>query len=396
MSNDYPRIRLLPGRHRRIAGGHPWAYSNELEMTAEATAMAPGSLVVLETHSGEAVGVAGFNAHSLIAARLIDRRPRTMIDVEFFTGRLKRCLELRERLFDHSCYRLVHAEADGLPGLIVDRYGDALSVQFNAAMMDRQRDVVLPALDALLAPRAVVLRNDSPVRRLEGLDTGVETVTGDSSRPVELMEGSLRFLADLAGGQKTGWFYDQRDSRAFVASLAGHARVLDVYCHTGGFAVYAAAAGARSVVGVDTSSPALALAEQAARLNRCEDRCSFVRADAFNEMERLAAAGERYQLVVVDPPAFIRSKKDLRAGIKGYRKMLRLAARLTAPGGYLFAASCSHNLTVELFDEQIRKTLADANRTARVLRRAGAAADHPTHPWLPESAYLKTLVLQLD
>jgi 23S rRNA (cytosine1962-C5)-methyltransferase len=303
---------------------------------------------------------------------------------------------MRDRLFEAPYYRLVHAEADGLPGLVVDRFGDALAVQLNAAMMDRKREALLAALDAVLAPRIVVMRNDSPVRALEGLETGVETVGGDASEPVELSEYGVRFLADLTGGQKTGWFYDQRDNRRFVASLARDASVLDVYSHTGGFAIHAAAAGARSVVAVDKSAPALALAERAAQQNGCGDRCSFVKADAFNEMERLAAAGERYEVVVADPPAFVKSKKDMKPGIKGYRKMMRLAARLTAPGGYLFVASCSHNMTAELFDDQIRKTLSDASRTARILRRSGAAADHPTHPWLPESGYLKALVLQLD
>ncbi len=396
MSNDYPQVRLLPGRHKRVAGGHPWAYSNELDLTAEARALPPGSLVVLATHAGEAIGVAGFNPHSLIAARLIDRRPRTVVDAGYLADRLGRCLSVRERLFDAPYYRLVHAEADGLPGLVVDRFGDAIVVQLNAALMDRQRDTVLAALEAVLAPRTVVLRNDSQIRRLEGLETAVETVAGDASEPIELGEYGVRFLADLAGGQKTGWFYDQRDNRRFVAALARDAQVLDVYCHTGGFAVHAAVAGASAVVAVDSSPSALALAGQAAQRNGCEARCSFVKADAFNEMERLFAAGERYQVVVADPPAFIKSKKDLKAGIRGYRKMMRLAARLTAPGGYLFVASCSHNMTAELFDEQVRKTLTDASRTARILRRAGAAADHPTHPFLPESSYLKALVLQLD
>jgi 23S rRNA (cytosine1962-C5)-methyltransferase len=396
MSNGYPQIRLLPGRHRRVAGGHPWAYSNELDMTAEAKALPPGSLVLLATHAGETIGVAGFNPQSLIAARLIDRRPKAIVGADYLAGRLRRCLAMRERLFDAPCYRLVHAEADGLPGLIVDRFGDAVAVQLNAAMMERQRASLLAALDEVLASRIVVLRNDSPVRKLEGLETGIETVRGDAAEPVELVENGARFLADLAGGQKTGWFYDQRDNRRFMASLCRDARVLDVYSHTGGFAIHAAAAGAASVTAVDKSAAALALAERAAQLNGCEGRCGFVKADAFNEMERLWAAGERYDVVIADPPAFVKSKKDIKAGIKGYRKMMRLAARLAAPGGFLFVASCSHNMTAELFDEQIRKTLSDANRGARILRRAGAAPDHPTHPFLPESGYLKALALQLD
>ncbi len=396
MSNDYQQVRILPGRHKRVAGGHPWAFSNELDMTAEAKALAPGSLVVLTSHSGEAIGVAGFNPHSLIAARLIDRKPKTAIDTTWLTDRLQRCLELRGRLFDAPCYRLVHAEADGLPGLIVDRFADTLSVQFNTALMERLRESVLEALEATLSPAAIVLRNDSAVRKLEGLDIAVEVIKGDLTAPVELAENGIRFLADLAGGQKTGWFFDQRDNRRFMASLSRGARMLDVYSHTGGFAIAAVLAGAESVTAVDKSAPALALAEQAAALNGCAGRCDFVKADAFNEMERLASAGERYGVVIADPPAFVKSKKDLKTGIKAYRKMMRLATRLTAPGGSLFVASCSHHMTAELFDEQMRKTLADANRSARLLRRTGAAPDHPLHPFLPESGYLKALTLQVD
>ena len=365
-------------------------------MTPEARALPPGGLVRLATASGEIVGVAGFNPHSLIAVRLIDRKPKTRVDTDFLAAKLGYCLAARDRLFDAPYYRLVHAEADGLPGLVVDRFGDALSVQLNSAMMDRLRAPLLAALDAVLGPRIVVLRNDSAARKLEGLEQGVEVVTGDASQPVELTEGGARFLADLAGGQKTGWYFDQRDNRLLVASLARDARVLDVYSHTGGFAIQAALGGAREVIAVDSSAPALALAERSAQLNDCGAVCGLVKADAFNEMERLSKAGERFELVIADPPAFIKSKKDLAAGIKRYRKMMRLAARLVAPGGHLFVASCSHNMTTELFDEQIRKTLSDANRSARILRRSGAAADHPRHPWLPESAYLKAQVLQLD
>lgn len=396
MSNDYPQIRMLPGRHKRVAAGHPWAFSNELEMTAEAKALPPGSLVLLANHAGEPVGVAGFNPHSLIAARLIDRKARSVIDRSYLADRLRRCLSMRERLFSAPFYRLAHAEADGLPGLVLDRFGEILSVQLNAAMMEQLREPLLAALDEIIGSETIILRNDSAARRLEGLDCAVEIAKGGLTGPVELREGEVRFLADLAGGQKTGWFYDQRDNRRFMASLARGARVLDVYSHTGGFAIPAAMSGAESVLAIDKSAPALALAERSARLNGCDAACAFTRADAFNEMERLAAAGERFDLVIADPPAFVKSKKDLRSGIKGYRKMMRLAARLTSPGGFLFVASCSHNMSEELFEDQMRKTLTDANRGARILRRAGAAPDHPLHAFLPESGYLKALALQLD
>ncbi len=392
----YPTVSLLAGRHKRIKSGHPWAYSNEISMTAQAKALEPGALVRLVAESGEPMGVAGFNPHSLVAARMLDRDADSAIDAEFLAGRLRRALALRERLYDAPYYRLVHAEADGLPGLVVDRFGATLAVQFNSAVMDRLRDALLAALDATLAPVAVVLRNDSPVRRLEGLDTAVETVRGACGGPVELREGEIRFLADLTGGQKTGWFYDQRDSRAFTGSLARDGRVLDVYCHTGGFALHAAAGGAREVLAVDRSAAALALAEQAAALNGFGARCRFLKADVFTALERLGREGERFDLVVADPPAFVKSRKDLKPGLRAYRKLSRLCAGLVSPGGFLFVASCSHNVAADSFEEQIGRGLADTRRGGRILRRAGAGPDHPVHPWLPESAYLKSLVLQLD
>ncbi|MEE8444809.1 MAG: class I SAM-dependent methyltransferase, partial [Alphaproteobacteria bacterium] len=240
------------------------------------------------------------------------------------------------------------------------------------------------------------LRNDSPVRRLEGLDTVVETARGACGGPVELREGEIRFLADLAGGQKTGWFYDQRDNRAFTGNLARDGRVLDVYCHTGGFALHAAAGGAREVLGVDRSAAALALAEQAAALNGFGACCRFLKADAFTALERLGRDGERFDLVVADPPAFVKSRKDIKPGLRAYRKLARLCAGLVSPGGFLFIASCSHNVAGDSLAEQVGRGLADAHRGGRILRRAGAGPDHPVHPWLPESAYLKSLVLQLD
>ncbi len=392
----YPTVTLLAGRHKRIKSGHPWAYSNEVAMTAQARALEPGALVRLAAESGESMGVAGFNPHSLIAARILDRDADTVIDAKFLAGRLAAALALRERLYDAPYYRLVHAEADGLPGLVVDRFGDSLAVQLNTAVMDRLRDAVLDALDAALAPGVVVLRNDSAVRRLEGLDTAVETARGACGGPVELREGAIRFLADLTGGQKTGWFYDQRDNRVFAGGLARDGRVLDVYCHTGGFALHAAAGGARDVLALDRSAAALALAEQAVALNGFGAAWRFLKADAFTALERLGRDAERFDLVIADPPAFVKSRKDIKPGLRAYRKLSRLCAGLVSPGGFLFIASCSYNVAADAFEEQIGKGLADARRGGRILRRAGAGPDHPVHPWLPESAYLKSLVLQLD
>lgn len=391
-----PVVRLLPGRHKRARHGHPWVYSNEIALDPAAKALEAGSLVVLEAAGGEALGLAFFNPHSLVAARIVARDPAAVIHVAFFAERVRRALALRELLYREPYYRLVHAEADGLPGLVVDRYGDVLVCQMNAAGMERLIEPIMAALEAVLQPRTIVLRNDSPVRALEGLPNYVRCEKGALEGPVELVENGCRMLADLEGGQKTGWFYDQRDNRAFVAGLAHGRRVIDIYCYSGGFAVAAAVAGAREVLAIDGSEAALALAERSAVLNGVAERCRFRRGQAFGEMERLLAAGERFELVICDPPAFVKSKRDLGSGAKGYRKMARLAAQLAAPLGFVFLASCSHNMEPERFADEIRRGLAQAGRTGRILRSAGAAPDHPVHPFLPESAYLKASLLQLD
>ena len=327
---------------------------------------------------------------------MFSRDAHARIDEEFFAGRIGRALALRECLFREPFYRLVHAEADGLPGLVCDRFDDVLVLQINTAGMQALEPALLAAVDRRLAPRAIVLRNDSPARGLEGMPMEVSVAKGEIGAAVEVRENGLRFFADLLAGQKTGWFYDQRDSRAFVAPLAAEGAFLDVYCHTGGFALAGAAGGAYTVLGIDSSSPSLALAERAAAANGFASICTFRRAEVFPELERLGHAPERYRVVVADPPAFVKSRKDLGSGLRGYRKLARLTASVVEPGGFLFIASCSHNVGAEALLIEVVRGLAAAGRTGRILREARAAADHPVHPHLPETAYLKSLLLQLD
>jgi 23S rRNA (cytosine1962-C5)-methyltransferase len=393
---DRPTISLLPGRHKRARAGHPWVYSNEIAMDNTAKKLRPGTLVRLAAASGEPLGVAMFNPHTLIAARILDRDSTAAIDATFLRERLARAHRLRERLYPGGFYRLVHAEADGLPGLIIDRYGDAAVVQANTAGMDRLLPELLAALDEEIAPRTVVLRNDSPARGLETLASEVKVAKGELAGPIEVVENGCRFAVDLQGGQKTGWFFDQRDNRAAAARLAAGGTVLDLYTYGGGFAIAAARAGAKEVTAIDRSAPALALAEDSARRNGVEAACKFARGEAFEELERRSAAGERFEVVIADPPAFVKSRKDLAAGLRGYRKLVRLAAQIVSPGGVLFIASCSHNVERAMFDDEVRRGLADAERSGRVLLASGAAADHPTHPALPESVYLKASLIQLD
>lgn len=397
-----PVLTLMPGRDKRLKHGNPWVFSNEVVMDAAAKALPPGAAVTLQSAEGQALGVALFNPRTLIAARLLDRDKAATLDAGFFARRLKRAVSLRQRLFDAPYYRLVHAEADGMPGVVIDRFDDVVVVQVNTAGMDALTPALLQALDQVLQPRAVVLRNDSSARATEGLEQAVTVAKGSIEGPIKLVENGVAFFADVTSGQKTGWFFDQRDNRAFVAGLAkrglkdGPARVIDLYTHTGGFGVQAAASGAAEVTLVDRSELALSLAERAAKENGVADRCRFVREEVFAAAERMGEEGARFDLVIADPPAFVKSRKDLAAGVRGYRKLARMAAKLTLPGGILFIASCSHNVDQETFFEQNRRGLADAGRAGRLLRASGAGPDHPVHPYLPETAYLKALVLAVD
>jgi 23S rRNA (cytosine1962-C5)-methyltransferase len=392
----HPILRLKAGAHRRPLLGHPWIYSNEVAMDAAAKALPPGGIVSILANDGRSLGTAMFNPRPLISARLLSTDPAAAIDADFLAERLGRALALRERLYDAPFYRLVHAEADGLPGTIIDRYGDVVVVQTGTAGMDRLSGALCEALDAVLQPRVILLRSDGAARALEGLEPEERLAKGALDGPVELLENGVRFLADLGAGQKTGWFYDQRENRAAVAALAAGVRVLDLYCYSGGFAVQAAAAGATGAVAVDRSQPALDLAARAAALNGVAGAVAFRREEAFAALHALADSGERFGIVVADPPAFVKSRKDLGQGTRAYRKLARLSAGRVVPGGFLMICSCSHHVTPAAFAEQVWRGLHDAGRQGRILRASGAGADHPIHPALPESAYLKALLLQVD
>ena len=398
MTNEsaLPPVFLMPGGDRRLRAGHPWVYSNEVRMDAEAKALPPGAVVAVRRVDGKRLGVGTFNARALIALRLFTADPGAALDQDFLAHRLGRALALRQRLYPEPYYRLVHGEADGLPGLVADRFGEVLVLQLGTAGMETLLPHLLAAIDAVVAPAAVVLRGDGAFRALENLERSVRLAKGRIEAPVVVREADRAFPADVMEGQKTGWFFDQRDNRAFVASLADGGTMLDVFCHSGAFAVGAAGRGASQVLGIDSSKKALELGQEAARMNGVEDRCRFLHGDAFRHLEELDGAGERFQVVAADPPAFVKSKKDIKAGLRGYRKLARLTARLVAPGGFLFLASCSHNAEPALFAKEVAAGVRSAGRAGRVIRSAGAGPDHPVHPFLPESAYLKTLVLHLD
>jgi len=392
-SHRHPRLKLRSGAHRRLKSGHPWVYSNEVEMDPATKALAPGSIVTVTDAGGQALATAQFNPRTLIAARVLGA-PDVAVDQSFIAGKLRAALSLRQRLFDRPYYRLVHAEADGLPGLIVDRFDDTFVIQPNTAGMNAAVEVIAAALTEAAGARCVILRGDSGARTLEGLEDETRILAGTIDGPVKVEENGCTFFADLQAGQKTGWFFDQRDNHAFMASLSKGAAVLDLYTHTGGFALPAAKAGATSVLGVDRSQPALDLAAKGAAATGV--KVTFDRAEVFPFLDAALTAKKSWDVVIGDPPAFVKSKKDLKAGLQGYRKLARLCAGVTAPGGFLFMASCSHNAPLEEFTTAVARGLEDASRTGRIIRTAGAAPDHPVHPHLPESAYLKAVVLQLN
>jgi len=392
--SERPLLRLQPGRDRRVKGGHPWAFSNEIVMTAEARALPPGTPVRLEGDDGVRHGTWLFNPHSLIGARFLSPHPEIALDLRFFRNRLGECLALRDRLVGQPFYRLVHAEADGLPGLVIDRYGDALALQANTAAMERATPLLVEALRELVSPRVVVARNDAGVRRLEGLPEESRLLYGEDATAL-VREGGLEFSLDLLSGQKTGWFFDQRENRARVAALAKGATVLDAFCHTGGFGLLAAAAGAKSVTLLDRSEPALALAADTARRHGFAEIVSTVRGEALETLEKMLGQGKRFEVVVADPPAFAKTRKDHPAAMRAYAKLARITAGLVAPGGFLFIASCSHHVPVGDFTDAVAHGISRTRRAARLLATTGAGPDHPVHPLLPESAYLKGLLLHL-
>jgi 23S rRNA (cytosine1962-C5)-methyltransferase len=390
-----PFIRLRPREGRRVKAGAPWAFSNEIVLDAAAKALPSGTAVELADEGGAPIGAGYFNSKSLIAVRLL-APPQTTFDTDFFGERLKRALAVREAFFAEPYYRLVHAEGDRLPGVVVDRFGDTAVVQITTAGMERFTDEFLAALDDVIAPACVILRNDTPARALESLETYVRVAKGEAPAPMIVHENGVRYLADPQAGQKSGWYYDQRDNRAFMAKLARGKRMLDAYCYTGGFSVLAAVEGATHVTGLDSSAPALKLAEAAAQANSVGAVCAFRKVDIAEELERLGQTSERFDIVIADPPPFAPSRKDIEAGARAYRKLARLAASLVAPGGTLMLASCSHNMAAERFALECAAGLERAGRTARLIRQSGAGADHPVHPMLPESAYLKALTYAVD
>lgn len=395
-TSGLPLIRLRSGADKRFKNGHSWIYSNEIQMDEAAKALPAGTVVQLQRSDKKELGVGTFNPHTLISYRGFSRSGTRDITNKFIKERLQRALGLRDTLFAEPHYRWVHGDADGLPGLVIDRFGDTVVIQTATAGMDALLDRVAAILDTMIEPKSILVANDGAFRKLENLEPYTKVIKGSVEGPIEVRENSLTFFAAPLDGQKTGWFFDQRPNRSFVADLAKDRSVVDLYSYAGGFGVTAAAAGAQSVLMIDRSEPALDMARKAAAANGVEKSCQFSATEVFGALERFQDGKRRFGLVIADPPAFVKTKKDVGAGIKGYRKLARLSATAVEPQGFLFIASCSHNMHEDRFIEEVSRGIGQAGRSPRLIYRSGAGPDHPVHPFMPETEYLKALVFQLD
>jgi 23S rRNA (cytosine1962-C5)-methyltransferase len=397
MTADLPIIRLRPkSKPQAIRHGFPWVFADELVTDRRTRSIKPGGFALLEDAEHRPMGVVTVNPESKIIARMMDPDPQAIIDGGWIAARLCRALALRERLFDAPFYRLVHAEADGLPGTIIDRFGDAAVIQPNAAWAERMAGEIAEALRRVAGVSTVILNGQGRARGLEGLAERMEVLSGGVTGPVEVAMNGAVYLADLMGGQKTGLFFDQRPNHAFAQRMAPGARVLDVFSHVGGFGLAALAAGAQQATCIDGSAAALELARGGARAMDAESRLATRQGDAFDQMEALAAEGERFEMVICDPPAFAPSKSALEAGLRAYERVAKLAAPLVAPGGYLGLCSCSHAADLSAFRNASARGIGRGGRRMQLLHTGQAGPDHPTLPQLAESGYLKALFFRLD
>lgn len=388
---------LRKNAERRLRGGHVWIYSNEVDtQRSPLSEFEPGQAVTVTLANGRAWGSAYINPHSLICARLYSRKAERLINKKWLQQRMEQALALREQLFSAPCYRLVYGESDGLPGLVVDRFDSVLVVQIGTAGMEQHKAAIIDALQACLpATRAIVLRNESRVREQENLPLYSEVASGSLPEQIFLEENGARFHVSVLEGQKTGWFYDHRLNRQRAAQYAAGQRVLDVFSYVGAWGVQAALAGANEVVCVDSSAAALEQVSANAALNQVAEKISSQRGDAFEVLKNLRQEEEKFDLVILDPPAFIKRRKDQKQGELAYRRINQAAIQVLRRGGILVSASCSLHLPREHLLNHLQAAALHLDRRLQILERGGQGPDHPVHPAIAETDYLKSMICRL-
>lgn len=391
------QVRLKPKINARaLRHGAPWVYDNELVLDRRTKGIPAGDVVELLDSERNFIAKAAFNAGSKIPVRILDRNADATIDQAWVTARIKRALDLRETLFDRPFYRLIHAEADGFPGVIIDRFDDHFVIQPNAAYADAMLDMFVTALVDVAGAKVILKNASGRARVLEGLDDVSLALVGSvPESPIHVPMNGATYMADLAGGQKTGLFYDQRPNHAFAAGLTKDARVLDVFSHVGGFSLAALANGAASAVAVDGSAAALELATQGAEATGVADRFESRQGEAFDVLTALGDEGAEFDVVICDPPAFASNKGALEAGLRAYERVARLATPLVKEGGFLGLCSCSHAADLSKFRAASIRGIGRAGREGRLIHTGFAGPDHPIHPYLAESGYLKSVFFAL-
>jgi len=390
---ELPPLYLRRNEERRIRAGHLWVYSNEVDNERSPLgSFTSGQGVTILSGADKVLGTGYVNPHTLICARLVSRNPQYRLDRSLLIHRFNVALSLRERLYPSGCcYRLVHGEGDGLPGLIVDRFRDVLVVQLNTAGMDAAKASVLEALDKVFSPRAILLRNDSGARETEGLPQEIEEALGSVPDDVDVEENGTRFLAPLKTGQKTGWYFDHRENRARVQRYARGARILDLFSYIGAWGIQAARVGASQVTLVESSGAAAERGAENAALNGISERTEVVKSDVFTALKDLRAENRRFDIVISDPPAFIKRRRDLKPGLEAYQRLARLAMQVLAKDGLLVSASCSFHLSRDQLRSLLLRSTRHLDRFMQILEQGHQAPDHPVHPAIPETDYIKCL-----
>ena len=393
---DIPVLCLKRNQDRRLRAGHSWVYSNEVDTgKTPLQGLEPGQTVAIMNHQEKWLGWAYVNPNSLICARITSRSRDHLLDESMLVHRIKIALSLRERLYPGPYYRLLFAESDGLPGLVVDRYGDYLVVQLSTAGMELLRDQVTGALEKVLKPKGIVLRNDVPVREMEGLDRYVEVAAGQVPELVDLKEGESRFQVNLLHGQKTGWFYDQAANRQRMLPYVAGKRVLDLFSYAGAWGIRAVQAGAQSATCVDVSASALEQVQHNADLNKLPNQVSGLQGDAFNVVRDLRQSKQQFDVIVVDPPAFVKRRKDMKEGSLAYRRINEAAMGLLSRDGLLISASCSFHMQEDRLLQTLQQAARHMDRSLQLLEKGQQGPDHPVHPAIPETAYLKANYLRV-
>lgn len=387
----FPTVRLNKRQDRRAQSGHCWIYSNEIDAKkVPLTSFQPGQIVNVQSHDGTWIGNGYLNPHSLIAIRIVSRNQEKPFGEDLIGERLSMAARFRDQLFSEPYYRLIYGESDFLPGLVIDRFGDVFVVQINTAGMEAMKAAIVEQLQKLFAAVAIVFRCDTPLRKMENLELYSETI-GTLPDEVIVPEHGAKFSLDLGEGQKTGWFYDQRENRKAILPFVEGKTVLDVCSYVGAWGIQAAVAGAKEVICVDASEKALEQVAINAKLNGVEDKIIAAHGDAFEILKSLRKDGHQSDIVVLDPPAFVKRKKDLKNGTEAYTRLMRRGLQLVNEAGLLVTCSCSHHMPRELFVERMNQAGRDVKRSLQFFMEGRQGKDHPVHPAMPETEYLKVL-----